>query len=137
MKAWPALLALVACGAASAADGSPPTMAAMRGHRRIVLMATPGAGDPQAVEQRRILAGWKKEAAARDISLVELTGAEVTGAADDAAALARRYRLKPDRFEVLLIGKDGHVAVRSRRPVTADRLQATIDAMPMHQAGER
>ena len=112
-------------------------MAAMRGHRRIVLMATPGAGDPQAVEQRRILAGWKKEAAARDISLVELKGAEVTGAADDAAALARRYRLKPDRFEVLLIGKDGHVAVRSRQPVTADRLQATIDAMPMRQAGER
>lgn len=136
MKAWPAVFVLAVIGGASAVHAAAPTIAAMRDHRRIILMAMPTPHDPLAVAQRRILAGWNRQAADRDISLVEVSGARVTGAADDAAALRRRYDLKSDRFEVLLIGKDGQIALRSSQPVAADRLQGTIDAMPMRQAGE-
>ncbi len=137
MKAWLVLLALAAAGTAWATDAAAQTMASMRGQRRILLIAAPNPQDPQAVAQRRMLGGWSRQAADRDISLVEVAGARVTGAGDDAASLRQRYGLAPGQFRVLLIGKDGHIALRSARPVAADRLQSIIDAMPMRQAGER
>jgi hypothetical protein len=137
MKAWPVLWTLAAIGAASASGATAQTIASMRGHRRILLIAAPNPQAPQAVAQRRILSGWRQQSVDRDISVVELSGARVTGAADHAAALRQRYRLTPGLFQVLLIGKDGHVTLRSAQPVSADRLQAIIDAMPMRQAGER
>jgi hypothetical protein len=137
MKAWLVLWTLAAIGAASASGATAQTIASMQGQRRIVLIAAPNPQAPQAVAQRRILSGWRQQSVDRDISVVELSGARVTGAADHAAALRKSYRLTPDLFQVLLIGKDGHVALRSAQPVSADRLQAIIDAMPMRQAGER
>jgi len=35
---------------------------------------------------------------------------------------------------VVLIGKDGGEKLRSAQPITAERLFATIDAMPMRQS---
>lgn len=131
---WPALPALVSLGVTLVADAA-PTVAGMRWHRRVLVISAP-VHDPKAAEQRRILDGWHRQAADRDISVVEVTGAHVTGASDDAAVLRNHYRLDAERFAVLLIGKDGNVALRSARPVAAERLQATIDAMPMRRAGE-
>jgi Domain of unknown function (DUF4174) len=37
------------------------------------------------------------------------------------------------RFEVFLVGKDGHTAVYSDKPLSADDLFARVDAMPMRQ----
>jgi hypothetical protein len=37
------------------------------------------------------------------------------------------------RFQVFLIGKDGHTAISSNKPISADRLFAQVDAMPMRQ----
>ena len=71
------------------------------------------------------------------MTLVEVSGGHVDGLADDAASLRRRYAIKPGRFEVLLTGKDGRVAMRSGQPIPAGTLQSTIDAMPMRRAGER
>jgi hypothetical protein len=134
MKIWPVALAV---GAAQVANAAAPTMAEMRDHRRVLVIAAPVSHDARAVEQRRIVGGWSKGAADRDISVVELSGERVTGTGDDAGSLRKRLALKPGVFQVVLIGKDGHVALRSAQPVTADRLQRTIDAMPMRQAGER
>lgn len=36
-------------------------------------------------------------------------------------------------FEVLLVGKDGAVKLRSRKPITLEALFAEIDAMPMRR----
>ncbi len=137
MKAWLILWALTAVGAVSTTAAPAQTIASMHGHRRILLIAAPDPQAPPAVAQSRILSGWRQQSVDRDISVVELSGARVMGAADHAAALRQRYRLTPGLFQVLLIGKDGHVALRSAQPVPADRLQAIIDAMPMRQAGER
>ena len=61
----------------------------------------------------------------------------MTGARDTAASLRTRLRLPAARFAIVLIGKDGTVALRSAEPVPADTLQGRIDAMPMRRAGQR
>ena len=114
-----------------------PPIASLRWQRRTVLIAAPDGDDPGGSAQRAILAAWQKGADDRDIAVVEIAGNAVTGAGDAAPVLRRRYRLEPRRFTVLLIGKDGHVALRADRPIAADRLQRVIDAMPMRRAGER
>ncbi|MGI4877724.1 MAG: DUF4174 domain-containing protein [Janthinobacterium lividum] len=133
----------VACAIAAAglslfaARAGAATIAAMRDQRRVVIVAAPSATDPQLAAQRRALAGWRQGALDRDISVVEVVGNSVSGADDTAGAIERRYALPAGRFAVVLIGKDGHVAMRSATPLSAATLEGTIDAMPMRRAGER
>ena len=131
------LLLAAAFAPAPAADPSPATVAAMRWQRRVLVMAAPRADDPGLVAQRRALAGWDAEARARDLTVVTVIGDRVTGAADPAAALRRRYRIPLDRFTAVLIGKDGGVKLHEAGPIAAETLAGTIDAMPMRRAGER
>lgn len=112
------------------------TLAQMRWERRILIVAAQTAADPQLAEQRRILSTWRKESDARDLTIVEVVGDHVSGAADTAAAIRRRYRL-PAGFTAVLIGKDGGEKLRSPRPFPAAALAETIDAMPMRRAGQR
>ncbi|RMB54422.1 uncharacterized protein DUF4174 [Sphingomonas sp. PP-CE-3A-406] len=113
-----------------------PTVTQMKWERRVLIVSAPTAGDPALAEQRRILVGWKIHAAARDLTVVEIVGDTVRGASDPAAALRRKYHL-PATFTAVLIGKDGGEKLRSAKPFPAAALEATIDAMPMRQAGQR
>ncbi|WP_302480229.1 DUF4174 domain-containing protein [Sphingomonas bacterium] len=45
--------------------------------------------------------------------------------------------MPPGDFQVVLVGKDGHEALRRRGPLPIAALQKTIDAMPMRRAGRR
>ncbi len=135
--AVPGTAAAVAASLAVPSPAGGATIAAMRDQRRVVIVAAPSADDPQLKVQRRALAGWQHGAADRDITVVEIVGTTVNGADDTASAIERRYALPARRFAVLLIGKDGHVAMRSATPLAAAKLEATIDAMPMRRAGER
>ncbi|MBH0619302.1 DUF4174 domain-containing protein, partial [Salmonella enterica] len=119
------------------ASGAAPTVAQMRDHRRVLVIAAPSADDPRLRAQRATLASWGRGAADRDVNVVEVVGRMVSGAADGAASLRVRYHLPPTSFAAVLIGKDGHVAYRSAEPIPAERLQGTIDAMPMRRAGQR
>lgn len=112
------------------------TIAAMKGHHRVILISAP-AGDALLAEQRSLLEAWHQGADERDIAVVEVDGTRVTGSDDGAARLRRRYALPAHSFGVLLIGKDGHVALRDTRPLSGDRLARIIDAMPMRRAGQR
>ncbi|TCP71140.1 DUF4174 domain-containing protein [Sphingomonas sp. PP-CE-1G-424] len=113
-----------------------PTIAQMKWERRVLIVSASTAGDPALAEQRRILVGWKIHAAARDLTVVEIVGDTVRGASDPASALRRKYHL-PASFTAILIGKDGGEKLRSAKPFPAATLEATIDAMPMRQAGHR
>ena len=75
--------------------------------------------------------------AARDVVIVTVMADRVAGVRDSAAALRQLWSLPRDRFAVLLIGKDGHVALRQTDPITPATLIAAIDAMPMRRAGLR
>ncbi len=109
----------------------------MIGERRILIVAAPAPDDPQLASQRRALAGWRQGAADRDVSVVELIGGSTIGADDQAAVLRQRFALPAEAFAVVLLGKDGHEAFRASVPATAQRLEDTIDAMPMRKAGQR
>ncbi|WP_174297568.1 DUF4174 domain-containing protein [Sphingomonas bacterium] len=124
------MAALVAMAAAM-------SIAGMRDHRRVLIVAAPAADDPRLRTQRAGLAAWGAGAADRDLAVVEVVGRVVSGAADDAGSLRAAYHLPPGAFMVVLVGKDGHVAHRSGEPVSAAILQGTIDAMPMRRAGKR
>jgi hypothetical protein len=54
---------------------------------------------------------------------------------DSARSREIRSRLSADgrRFQVFLVGKDGHTAVASDKPLSAEDLFARVDAMPMRQ----
>ena len=113
-----------------------PTVAQMKWERRVLIVSAPAADDPALVEQRRILAAWKTNAIARDLTIIEAVGDTVRGAGDRAAAIRRKYRL-PATFTAILVGKDGGEKLRSAKPFAAAALEATIDAMPMRRAGQR
>lgn len=130
-------LAMMLMPAIPAVASAAPTIAAMRDHRRVLIVASPTLADPRLAQQRRMLAGWRRGARDRDLSLVELSSTHVIGASDGATLLRRRWHLPPGDFQVVLIGKDGHEALRSPRPIAAGTLQRAIDAMPMRRAGRR
>jgi Domain of unknown function (DUF4174) len=131
------LVALALFPTSSAGIAAPSSIPAMKWQRRVLLVSTPQAGDPKLALQRRTLANWQKGAADRDMSFVTLTGDHVDGATDRAADLRTRYHVDGTTFQALLIGKDGHVAMRSTEPIDASILEGTIDAMPMRKNGQR
>ena len=47
--------------------------------------------------------------------------------------LAKRYKVDPKNFMVILVGKDGGEKLRQQEPVTLDQLFGLIDQMPMRQ----
>ncbi|MGI4954966.1 MAG: DUF4174 domain-containing protein [Janthinobacterium lividum] len=133
MRGLVAVLLGLACAVQGAVAGG---IDALRWQRRLVVVAAPAADDPRLLAQRRALAGWPG-AADRDVTVVAIVGGAVEGADDTAAALRGRLALPADRFGVVLVGKDGHVALRSAEPVRAAALADAIDAMPMRRAGQR
>jgi hypothetical protein len=99
----------------------------LRWKSRILVVVAP-AGDAAAQAQRHIYDSAAKGMAERSIVLAE--------ALDDSSRSRQiRSRLDADgrRFQVFLIGKDGHTAVASDKPLSAADLFARVDAMPMRK----
>jgi hypothetical protein len=116
---------------------APADIAAMKWHRRVLLISAPSAQDPALAQQRAILARWHASAEERDLSVVEVIGDKISGAADTVPALRRRYHLAPTGFTAILIGKDGGEKLRRHQPVPSAQLEELIDAMPMRRSGDR
>jgi hypothetical protein len=95
---------------------------------RTVAVVVAPAGDPAAETQRRIYESSAKGMSERAIILTE---------ALDASERSRQIRswLAADgrRFRVFLVGKDGHTAISSDKPLSADLLFAQVDAIPMRE----
>jgi len=120
----------------SAAAPSDPTMSEMQWHRRVLIVSTPRRDNPQFLAQLRALSQWTGDGD-RDVSVLRIEGDAVSGTRESAKQLRERYGLTSAVFSVALVGKDGHVALRSQVPLTGAQLEATIDAMPMRKAGQR
>jgi hypothetical protein len=94
--------------------------------RVLVVVAPPG--DVAAAAQRQIFEASAEGMSERAIVLLE--------ARDDSERSRQlRARLSADsrRFQVFLVGKDGHTAVSWLRPLSAAELFARVDAMPMRR----
>ncbi|MDB5967125.1 MAG: hypothetical protein JWQ72_3625 [Polaromonas sp.] len=120
-----------------AAQAPQPTLEALRDHQRVLLVF--GNGDNGLAEtQLNIAATHAQGFRERDLTLLGLQGSTpnvptaLLSAQDDATA-RRRFHIAQGQFTVLLIGKDGGEKLRSNQPISWDKLQATIDSMPMRQ----
>ncbi len=108
------------------------SLASWRWKSRLLLVFAPDAGNAQLAGQRHILADARQGARARDLVPIEIIGDRASDSLD-AAALRRAHHVAPDRFAVILIGKDGGEKLRRSQPIEAGLLFGLIDTMPMRQ----
>ena len=102
---------------------------AYRWQKRPVLVFGPSDADPDYVVQRGRLEAAADGLRERDIVVLSDT---VPGTIPGSGGAMRRA-LGVEGFEIVLVGKDGGVKLRSRMPITVEALFATIDAMPMRR----
>lgn len=95
-------------------------------NRVLVVVGSPT--DPAVAEQRRIYRAAGEGMTERSIVLTE---------ALDGSERSRQIRSWLDadgkRFQAFLVGKDGHTAISSDKPLSADYLFGKVDAMPMRR----
>ena len=121
----------------SAAQPARVTLQTMRDHQRVLLVFSNGNNQP-AEAQLNVAASHIDGFRERDLLLVGLVGSNeavpsaLLSAPDDAAA-RKRFTIKPGEFTVILIGKDGGEKLRSHQPISWEKLQSTIDSMPMRK----
>ncbi len=130
-------------------DGCPPqpnTLRAMRSCYRPLLVFAPALDNPQLVEQFNRLKTQAIELRSRSVLYVPIVpeghnqpipGSRVPTARlseDELAAMRHRFKVEPDDFLVILIGKDGGEKLNSRTPVSVDQLERLIDSMPMRKS---
>ena len=130
-------------------DGCPPrpnTLRAMRNCYRPLLVFAPALDNPQLVEQFNQLKTQAIELRSRSVLYVPIVpeghnqpipGSRVPTARlseDELAAMRHRFKVEPDDFLVILIGKDGGEKLNSRTPVSVDQLERLIDSMPMRKS---
>ena len=105
---------------------------------RILLVFSPAATDSRHQEQMQAFWQATEGVLDRDTILVEIfpTAGRLDGEAIDESSVLRlreAYAIEPDRFTVILVGKDGWEKRRDLEPVSAAEIFAEIDAMPMRQ----
>jgi hypothetical protein len=108
-----------------------PSLAALKDKYRVLLLFAPSDEDHSYQQQVSILKAHTNDIEDRDlIALPMLAKARQN---TQQTELRHRFHIEPDKFTVILIGKDGGEKLRSRVPITAQRLEQTIDAMPMRK----
>lgn len=110
----------------------------LRDRARPLLVFAPKPDDPQLEIQLRTIREHAAEAQERDLVPIALpyhnpspTSAQLS--ATDAEEARRRFHVNPGEFAVILVGKDGGAKLRSGKPITMEKLEETIDAMPMRK----
>ncbi|OCX64700.1 hypothetical protein BFP70_11190 [Thioclava sp. SK-1] len=96
-----------------------------RWENRLVVIFASSDADPLYAQQKDLLSQALDGLADRDIVVLSDTQPQ--------ARSAIRERLGVNGFEVMLIGKDGGVKLRLRRPIQVPDLFAAIDQMPMRR----
>lgn len=131
--------AAIALAVASVVAAQAPhqTLADLRDRKRVLLVFSNG-DNALAEAQLNTAATNANGFRERDLILVGLEGSTpnvptaLLTAQDDAAA-RRRFHIAQGQFTVILLGKDGGEKLRSHQPIPWDKLQSTIDSMPMRQ----
>jgi hypothetical protein len=100
---------------------------------RVLVISAPSKLDRQYLEQAQILTHDPDGRKDRELEVIPLLG-EGEGMPFDVAAMRDRLSLPPDKFEVVLVGKDGTVVLRRHGPIALGDLFTRIDAMPMRRA---
>jgi hypothetical protein len=103
---------------------------------RVLVISAPSKLDRQYLAQTEMLTHDRDGQKERELEIIPLLG-DGEGMPFDVTALRERLSLPPDRFEVVLVGKDGTVVLRRHGPLALGELFTRIDAMPMRRAEMR
>lgn len=98
-----------------------------RWKNRVLVVSAP-AGNGAAKEQRQIY-----RSAAAGMSERQIVLAEAIGDNQRSRQIRSQVSASGKGFQVFLVGKDGHTALSSDKPLSAEYLFARVDAMPMRQ----
>ncbi len=123
------------------------TLATLKDTHRVLLVFAPSDRDPRYLQQTEMLEHHGAEMKERDLVLIPVvteTGPQITpetlrvirgpSLSDQEQMLVRqRFHVAPEAFTAILLGKDGGEKLRVTAPVSVDRLNRTIDAMPMRK----
>jgi len=112
-----------------------PSLAEMRNHDRPLIVFFPSTGpDSPLQQQMKILREHQEKLNERDV-VVLLNEDDAVNLRLHASldVLRRKFHVEVGSFTVVLVGKDGGEKFRSHVPVTIEKLDALIDAMPMRQ----
>ena len=118
---------------AAAAETSAGSLDQFAWHKRLLLVFAPNSQASSLTAQRAIIAQDHKAFSSRDLVAIEVVGDKVSGASVSANSLRQHYSVPADAFQVLLIGKDTGVKIRTDKPLATTQLTETIDAMPMRK----
>ncbi|HEY8566822.1 MAG TPA: DUF4174 domain-containing protein [Beijerinckiaceae bacterium] len=99
---------------------------AYRWRSRVLVVFAPSADHPSVKVQRDALEARGPAVTERDLVLLPALG-------EAAAPLRRRFKVEAGEFRAVLVGKDGGAKLSSARPIPAEELFGTIDAMPMRR----
>jgi len=127
----PSYLALVV-GSALLMAAAPDPLKPLQWKARVLVVSAPTKDDSGLRAQDLILSADGDGQVDRDMKVIRVVGSNGP-AGVEAAALRERLSLPPDRFEVVLVGKDGAIVLRRRQPVDLGELFDRIDAMPMRR----
>jgi hypothetical protein len=127
----PACLAFALVGA-MLMGAAPDPLKPWQWKARVLVVSAPSGRDSSLRAEDAILSADSAGQADRDLLVIRLVG-DQGPAGVDASALRERLSLPPDRFEVVLIGKDGTIVLRRRQPIALGELFDRIDAMPMRR----
>lgn len=110
-----------------------------RWKNRLLIVCADKPETLRMAEYRAAWAGREAGVAERDMVVFHLYASgpgQVAGEAlcpEAAAGLRRELKVPPEGFQMLLIGKDGGVKLRSGKPVPPAEVFSLIDGMPMRR----
>jgi hypothetical protein len=119
----------------------PKSLVAMRHCYRPLLVFSPSAADARLAQQGRILDAAADDMMDRFVMLTPILPSTkgyqapldtpyVVLGTREMLAIRAQFHIPSNRFEVLLLGEDGEVKMRSRVPVAITPLNRLIDSMP-------
>ena len=114
------------------------SMSNYRWKKRPLVVFAENDGSPLLAEQRQIVSRYRSDLNKRDVVVVWVVGNTVSTELgpppnSNATSLRARFDVADGEFRAVLAGKDGGERLSSAKPLAADKLFATIDAMPMRR----
>ena len=112
---------------------------ALRWKNRVLVLFSPSESDASFQLQKQGLASSAEGVVDRDLVILEIMEQAQSRAGNQllseksVQAIRKSFEAHVRTFQVLLIGKDGGVKLRSSEPVSMKDLFGLIDSMPMRQ----
>jgi hypothetical protein len=98
----------------------------------VLLVFTPSVYDPDYLRQRDALDEHASDLADLGVELIEVLGEDVGACAcgtmlpSSARALRHRFSPQVEQFALVLVGRDGEIALREHQPIEAQALLETL-----------